>query len=54
LISQGGDEWCNDSIVLTVPLAGMLVIFWRPGPLRVVPCADEWDLYHRVKQLLQR
>jgi hypothetical protein len=42
LIDHGGDEWCNDSLMLTVPLVGMLAVFWRPGPLRVVPCAEEW------------
>jgi hypothetical protein len=44
LIGRGGDEWCNDSLTLTMPLLGMLVIFWRPGRLRTVPCPDEWDL----------
>jgi hypothetical protein len=44
LIDHGGDEWCNDSIMLKAPLLGMLVIFWRPGSLRTVPCADEWSV----------
>ena len=42
-ISRGGDEWCNDSLVFVVPPLGALVLFWRPGKLRTVPCPEEWD-----------
>ena len=42
-ISRGGDEWCNDSLVVVVPPLGALVLFWRPGKLRTVPCPEEWD-----------
>jgi hypothetical protein len=41
-VFRGGDEWCNDSICLVIPLLGCLVIFWRPGKQRTVPCAVEW------------
>jgi len=42
-ISRGGDEWCNDSVVLKVPPVGALCIFWRPGRLRTIPCPAEWE-----------
>lgn len=38
----GGDEWCNDSVAALVPLPGGLVVFWRPGPLRALPCLRCW------------
>ena len=41
-ISRGGDEWCNDSLVFVVPPLGALVLFWRPGRLRTMPCDEEW------------
>jgi hypothetical protein len=42
-IFRGGDEWCNDSVVFVVPPFGALVIFWRPGRRRTMPCPEEWD-----------
>lgn len=41
-ISRGADEWCNVSVILKVPFIGALVIFWRPGRLRAMPCPIEW------------
>jgi len=38
----GGDEWCNDSFCLVIPPFGCLVVFWRPGPLRDLPCPADW------------
>lgn len=43
LPSRGGDEWCNDSVVLPLWFLGSLVIFWRPGRLRTMPCPAEWN-----------
>lgn len=43
-VSRGGDEWCNDSFVFAVPPFGALVLFWRPGRLRAMPCAECWTL----------
>jgi hypothetical protein len=39
---QGSDEWCNDSICFVMPPFGCLVIFWRPGRLRTLPCEEDW------------
>lgn len=39
---RGGDEWCNDSAAVVIPPFGCLVLFWRPGRLRTLPCAEEW------------
>jgi hypothetical protein len=40
---SGGDEWCNDSRCFVVPPLGCLVVFWRPGRLRELPCTEEWQ-----------
>lgn len=39
---RGGDEWSNDSACLVLPPFGCLVVFWRSGPLRAMPCPAEW------------
>jgi hypothetical protein len=39
---RGGDEWCNDSVALAMPLLGALIVFWRPGPKRAMPCGECW------------
>lgn len=44
----GADEFCNDSVYVVLPLfLGMVVVFWRPGKLRVEedgPCtACRWE-----------
>ena len=44
LPSRGGDEWCNDSVVLPLWFLGNVVIFWRPGRLRTMPCPNEWSV----------
>lgn len=31
---RGSDEFCNRSVMITLPLLGMLVVFYRPGRLR--------------------
>lgn len=41
-LSRGGDEWCNKPWVITVPLLGALVIYFRP-PSRMMPCPDDWE-----------
>lgn len=38
---RGGDEWGNPSVCLVLPPFGCLVLFWRPGRLRTVPCLEE-------------
>jgi hypothetical protein len=42
--SRGGDEWCNDSVTLILPFLGAFIFFWRPGPMRTMPCAECWDV----------
>jgi hypothetical protein len=44
----GSDEFCNDSVYAVLPFfLGMIVVFWRPGQLRVAedgPCeACLWE-----------
>lgn len=41
-VFRGGDEWCNDSAALVAPPLGAFILFWRPGRLRTMPCAEEW------------
>jgi hypothetical protein len=41
---RGGDEWCNDSAALVLPPLGCLVLFWRPGRRRTMPCREDWAL----------
>jgi hypothetical protein len=41
-VSRGADEWCNDSLVFVAPPLGGLVLFWRPGRLRALPCQECW------------
>lgn len=41
---KGADEYCNESACLVLPPFGCLVVFWRPGPMRTMPCPDEWNL----------
>lgn len=37
---RGGDEFCNDTLLVQVPLLGH-VVFWKPwGPLRTRPCDE--------------
>jgi hypothetical protein len=43
-VFRGGDEWCNDSACFVVPPFGCLVVFWRRGPLRTMPCQADWKL----------
>lgn len=43
-VFRGGDEWCNDSLGFVLPPAGALIVFWRPGRLRTMPCPDEWEV----------
>jgi hypothetical protein len=43
---RGGDEYCNDTLLLQLPFLGHM-IFWKPwGTLRTTPCdecvADGW------------
>jgi hypothetical protein len=43
---RGGDEYCNDTLLIQLPLLGH-VVFWKPwGTLRTTPCdecvADGW------------
>jgi hypothetical protein len=38
----GGDEWCNDSFCVVLPPLGCIVVFWRRGPMREVPCPVDW------------
>ena len=42
-IFKGGDEWCNDSVCVVLPPLGCLVVFWRSGSLRTLPCVKEWE-----------
>lgn len=39
---RGGDEWCNDSVIIYLGFLGAVVIFWR-AKLRTMPCREEWD-----------
>lgn len=39
---KGGDEWCNIPACFNVPPFGCLVLFWKSGPRRTMPCPDEW------------
>ena len=39
---RGSNEWCDDSVAFVVPPLGCLVVFWRPGPMRTMPCPEEW------------
>lgn len=39
---RGADEWCNESACLVLPPFGCLVVFWRPGRLRTIPCPEDW------------
>lgn len=49
-IYRGGDEWCNDSVVFIVPPLGGLVIFWRPGSLRRMPCDECWAEHDEISR----
>jgi hypothetical protein len=42
-VFKGGDEWCNDSVGFVVPPLGALIVFCRPGPLRTMPCSEDWE-----------
>lgn len=39
---RGGNEWCDDSLALILPFLGGLCVFWRPGPMRTLPCPEDW------------
>lgn len=43
LPSRGGDEWCNDSVILPFWFLGSLVVFWRLKR-RSMPCPEDWAL----------
>lgn len=50
-VFTGADEWCDESACFVLPPLGCLVLFWRPGRLRTLPCAEEWaemDEEHRA------
>ena len=47
---RGGDEWCNDSVALVLPPLGGICVFWRPGPLRAMPCPAEWESMDDAQQ----
>jgi hypothetical protein len=38
LYREGGDEWCNPTILIVLPLMGDVVIRYKRGPLRTKPC----------------
>jgi len=40
---RGGDEYCNPSVVIVLPLLGAFVWFYKRGPLRTEPC-DECEV----------
>lgn len=41
-VFQGSDEWCDPSVALVLPPLGCLIVFWRPGRMRTMPCPDDW------------
>jgi hypothetical protein len=41
-VFKGANEWCDESACFVVPPLGCLVVFWRPGRMRTMPCAEDW------------
>lgn len=43
-VFRGGNEWCSPSLAFVVPPFGCLVVFWKPGRRRTVPCPACWQV----------
>lgn len=48
-VAIGSDQWCNPCVEFTVPPLGCVALFF-PGPMRAMPCPEEWALMGEWQQ----